>query len=359
MALGKYLSRLIVKEWLLFASAFGFILTSFAAQRFPHFSNAEIEVLFILYSLFVAVEGLQKKGLILAVAKKIESGNFIALKLTLLTFFLSMIITNDVALLVVVPLTLAIETERKGGLIISEALAANAGSAFTPIGNPQNLFIYWYYNLTPLEFFAAIASFSILFFFLLSAYAFYLDKKEKIRKPGKEKIEIQKTSFVYVIILLIIILTVLKILPIWAAFVSIIFSALFDRESLKTDYSLLFTFLFFFGVADNLKVILATEINFSGHVFLYSALISQVISNVPATLLLAKFTKNWEALLWGVSAGGFGSLFGSLANLIAYRLYVSRVKSATEIKRFTLRFLLFGYAAFVLSVLFYVLFVMK
>jgi len=73
------------------------------------------------------------------------------------------------------------------------------------------------------------------------------------------------------------------------------------------------------------------------------------MSNVPATLLFAKFTLNWQALLWGANAGGFGSLFGSLANLIAYKIYVAH-ENTNNTAEFTVRFLLMGYAALFVSI---------
>ena len=90
-------------------------------------------------------------------------------------------------------------------------------------------------------------------------------------------------------------------------------------------------------MADNLKTILSSEINHAGHIFLFSALASQVMSNVPASLLFAEFTQKWQALLWGVNAGGFGSLFGSLANLIAYRIYMTHANVRTPFS-FAIRF---------------------
>ncbi|MCD6201090.1 MAG: hypothetical protein J7K46_04690, partial [Bacteroidales bacterium] len=131
--------------------------------------------------------------------------------------------------------------------------------------------------------------------------------------------------------------------------VVILFALIFDRKALRVDYALLFSFLFFFGIADNLRTMLASEISHSGHIFLLSALASQVMSNVPATLLFAKFTSNWQALLWGANAGGFGSLFGSLANLIAYKIYVTH-EDANNTAIFAARFLLMGYVALLVSI---------
>jgi Na+/H+ antiporter NhaD/arsenite permease-like protein len=337
----------VLKEWLIIASGAGLVLTTFYAKQFPGYSVQEMQVLFILFVLFIAVNGLQKSGLILKIAQSIEKGKVIPLKLVVTTFFLSMLVTNDIALIVIVPLTLSLNINRKDVLVILEALAANSGSALTPVGNPQNLFIYWFYDIHPYTFIKTIAPFSLTFLGLL----FVASLLVKTRNGLQENLilKINKKAYVYGVLLFIVLLTVFRVLPVLTGIVVILFALIFDRKTLHVDYALLFSFLFFFGIADNLKVIFASEISHSGHVFLFSALASQVMSNVPATLLFAKFTLNWQALLWGANAGGFGSLFGSLANLIAYKIYVTH-EDTNNTARFTARFLILGYAALFVSI---------
>lgn len=337
----------ILKEWLVIASGVGLILTTFYTNHLPVYSDQEIQVLFILFVLFIAVNGLQKNGLILKIAQSIERGKVIPLKLVLTTFFLSMLVTNDIALIVIVPLTLSLNINRKDILVILEALAANSGSALTPVGNPQNLFIYWFYGVHPITFIKTIAPFSLVFLGFLIISSFFV--KVRNNSQGKQVQQSNKISYIYGALLAIILLTVFHVLPVSAGIIVIFFALIFDRKSLRVDYTLLFSFLFFFGIADNLKVILTTEINHSGHIFLFSALTSQIISNVPATLLFAKFTLNWQALLWGANAGGFGSLFGSLANLIAYKIYVTH-EDTNNTALFTARFLIMGYVALFASI---------
>ncbi len=337
----------ILKEWLVIASGVGLVLTAFYAKHFPVYSVQEIQILFILFVLFIAVNGLQKNGLILKIAQSIEKGKLIPLKLVVTTFFLSMLVTNDVALIVIVPLTLSLNINRKDILVILEALAANSGSALTPVGNPQNLFIYWFYDVHPDTFIKTIAPFSLIFLGLLVVSSLLVKTRNGVQENKIQKIN--KKAYIHGMLLFIVLLTVFHVLPILAGSVVILFAFIFDRKALRVDYALLFSFLFFFGIADNLKIILASELSHSGHVFLFSALASQVMSNVPATLLFAKFTSNWQALLWGVNAGGFGSLFGSLANLIAYRIYVTH-EDTNNIPGFTARFLMLGYVALFVSI---------
>ncbi len=342
----------ILKEWLVIASGVGLALTAFYTKRFPVYSINEMQVLFILFVFFVAVNGLQKTGFILQIAQSIEKGKAIPLKLVLTTFFLSMLVTNDIALIVIVPLTLSLNINRKDILVILEALAANSGSAFTPIGNPQNLFIYWFYDVSPGTFIKTIAPFSLVFLGLLIVSSLFVKVRNDLQKRQVQKIN--KKSYIYGVLLVIVLLTVFHVLPVLAGIVVILFALIFDRKALRVDYALLFSFLFFFGIADNLRTMLASEISHSGHIFLLSALASQVMSNVPATLLFANFTLNWQALLWGANAGGFGSLFGSLANLIAYKIYVTH-ENTNNTAIFTARFLIMGYVALFVSICLYFL----
>jgi len=127
-------------------------------------------------------------------------------------------------------------------------------------------------------------------------------------------------------------------------------------RALFIDYFLLATFLAFFGFTDNLMHILSFNLQNSTQVFLYSALASQVISNVPSALLFAEFTSDWRALLWGVSVGGYGTLISSLANLISYHLYKAYCNDS---KSYLLRFHFYNFLVFLMGILVYFIFVMN
>lgn len=337
----------VLKEWLLIASGVGFALLSIYTKHLPVYSIDELQVLFILFVLFITVNGLQKGGLLLKIAQSIEKGKVIPLKLVLATFFLSMLVTNDIVLMVIVPLTLLLNINRKDILVILEALAANSGSALTPIGNPQNLYIYWFYDIHPCTFIKTIFPFSLVFLGLLTVSSLFVVIRKDLKEDQIQKIN--KKAYVYGVLFIVILLTVFHVLPLLTGVAVIFFALIFDRKALYVDYALLFSFFFFFGIAASLKSILASEITHSGHIFLLSALASQVMSNVPATLLVAKFTSNWQALLWGSNAGGFGSLFASLANLIAYKLYITH-EGANNTAMFTAKFLAIGYMALFISI---------
>ncbi len=338
----------ILKEWLLFASAIGLIVTSIYSHHIPSFSVEEFEVIFILAVLFITVKGLERSGLILRLSQLLEQGKLVSLKLVVATFLLSMLITNDIALIVIVPLTLLLNTNRKDILVILEALAANSGSALTPLGNPQNLFIYWFYGIRPETFILSIATFSVAFLILLILISLFI-RTTNNKVSNLKTTKIKYTAFVYGALLLILILTVLHIIPVLIGVLVIVYTAVFDRRSLKIDYTLLLTFICFFGLAENMKILFSFNIEHSEHIFIFSALASQIIGNVPTTLLFAKFTAQWKALLWGSNVGGFGSLVGSFANLIAYKLYITH-KSANNIASFTIKFMVLGYVAFLIGI---------
>ncbi len=345
----------LVKHWLFMGSLAGLVASSLYLEQTPHFSPNDFSILFLLFSLFVTVKGLEVSGTLENMAVRLEKGKYVALKLTLVTFFLSMVFTNDAALVVMVPITLAIELTNRTWLMILEALAANAGSALTPFGNPQNLFIFWHFDLGPMEFIKVMLPFSLLFLCMLSATALFLDRKAHEVSKGKSAPVNLKKGTVFLFSTLVVILAILKIIPAFSAAAVILLLPFLEPSCLKVDYGLLLTILCFMGISENFKAIFQTTIEHSRHVFLLSALSSQVISNVPAALLFAKFTTNWKALLWGTNVGGFGGLIGSLANLIAYKIYISSKKEA-GIKDFTLKFMAANYACFLIgAAVFYVL----
>ncbi len=346
----------LLREWLLFGAALGVIVTSAYLRRIPEYTFQDLEIIYILFVLFVIIKGLEHTGFFSALAAGFASGKHIPIKLVLATMFLSMWVTNDIALLIVVPLTLQLRTVNKGKIVIFEVLAANAGSALTPFGNPQNLFLYWFYHLHPHEFVVTIAPFFLVFLALLVAGAAFI----KVTNHRSDSVSLRpnKRAYWYLLLLVLFVLTIFRVLPVALGIGIVLYALIFDRKSLRVDYALLASFVCFFGFADNIKVLLAAEITNSKHIFLLSAMLSQFMSNVPATVLLADFTVNWKALLWGVSVGGFGSIVGSLANLIGYKLYVnSPGDSPGQARKFFITFSVYGYAAFLVGIGVYYLFV--
>ncbi len=341
---------LITKEWLFLGSFLSLVLTSLFFRRLPVYSEKEFQVIIVLLAFFITVKGLERSGFMLRLSQRMEVGRFLEAKLVLTTFVLSMFVTNDVALVMLVPLTLMIQVEKKGTLVILEALAANAGSALTPFGNPQNLFIYWVYGIHPLSFVKTMTPFSLFFLFFILLFTLGLNRNAAVGNPRVSPATVGSKAYSYLLLLAVLILVILHWLPVIVVSLVFLYALVFDRKSLGIDYALLLTFLCFFGLADNLKQVFVTGIHHPDSVFLYTAGISQIISNVPAALLLSKYTTQWQALLWGSNVGGFGSLVASLANLIAYKLYLSHPSSRKKKKGFTVHFLLLGFTAFLMGI---------
>ena len=349
--------RFVKEEWLFVVSIVGLLSTSVYLRRVPTYDFSDFTTLYTLFVLFAIVNGLQKYRVLSKVALRMEDGHFLPVRLLLITFFFSMIVTNDVAVLSIVPVTLALNIPHKEWVVILEALAANAGSALSPFGNPQNLFIYWHYGMSFWQFIKAIMPFSLSFLALLLLMGFVISYRIHGHHPlpqTSEAIKLFKRAYFYLGALPLFVLCIVQVLPLWLGVVVLLGIFVIERGKVHTDYLLLATFAVFFGFTDNLKVLLAARLAHPHHVFLLSSLLSQVISNVPAALLMADFTDRWRALLWGVSVGGYGSLIGSMASLIAYRLYQKNVGSMAG--NFLVKFHAVSYSAFFIGWLVYLIF---
>ncbi len=346
------LTNKVAGEWLLGLSLIGLIISSIYLHRFPAYDKTDFKVIYILFIFLVIIKGLERTNLLHIIAYKFKTKKWLSQKLILLTAILSIFITNDVALLTVVPLTLSMEINNVAILIILETITANGVSALTPFGNPQNIFIYLHYHLHPLMFIKTIAPFSFisLVFVLLIA-----QKKAKItyNNSGDNSNNIlNPLAYGYLVLFFSFIMALLKILPLYIGLLALVYAIFFDKKSLGIDWVLLITFLAFFGFTDNIEHLLKISIDNPLEAFLYPAIGSQIISNVPGALFFADFTCNWKALLWGVSVGGFGSLMGSLASLISFRLYKAKKK---KVKKFVIEFHVYNYIAFFIGILTYLL----
>ncbi|TVQ70592.1 MAG: transporter [Oceanospirillales bacterium] len=256
----------------------------------------------------------------------------LAFSIIIFSALLAAIVTNDVALFIVVPLTILIGRYADipvGKLIIFEALAVNAGSAISPIGNPQNLYLWQLSGDGFLAFTLEMLpiAFAMLCIVLLLASIAFNGKRIEIAQHQSKRL-LSKPLFLIVSISYPIFLLVVEqgFAVIAAIMVLILFLILWRKLLLTVDWLILLVFVLMFivlgllaklpamtNLVDNLMDLPGAEIT-------TSILLSQVISNVPATLFLSQFSDQWYALAWGVNIGGFGLAIGSLANLIALRL---------------------------------------
>lgn len=293
-------------------------------------------VLIQLFCLMTAVGGFRSIGVFERAAGLLleKAGNLrrLGMIFTLICFFSSMLVTNDVALITFVPLTLLVYSDIKDErsriiTVVLETAAANLGSMVTPFGNPQNLYIYDHYRLSIGEFFNTMLPTAALSLVLLILLCMTIPRSP-CRMEKKADIKFPKTSMsAFAILFALCLLTVFRVVPDYVCLAAAIITALiFDRSLLlKIDYGLLGTFICFFVFVGNIARIepISRVISeaVTGREVMSAALISQVISNVPAAVMLSGFTDKGRELLLGVNIGGLGTLIASLASLISFQYY--------------------------------------
>lgn len=251
------------------------------------------------------------------------------LLLIIITFIGSMIIANDMALITFLPLgyfALSVTKQKKymAYLFVLQNISANLGGMLTPFGNPQNLYLYSYFNIPTDEFcLIMLPSFLLAVLLLVVACIPIKPIKFSLEEEFPEKLNMSKTVL-YCILFLISILIVFRVIPFLMGLLIIPVILFFvDRESLKmVDYPLLGTFFFFFIFAGNMARLDSVNNLISAllekDTLLVSILSCQFISNVPSAILLSRFTTDYPSLLLGVNIGGTGTLIASLASLITF-----------------------------------------
>lgn len=269
------------------------------------------------------------------------------LMLVVITFIGSMIIANDMALITFLPLgyfALSVGKKEKymAYLFILQNISANLGGMLTPFGNPQNLYLYSFYEIPTNEFMSIMFPPFLLAIAMLAA-ACFLVKPEKLIIDEKftEKLNVKRTAL-YIALFMFSILIVFRVIPFWLGLAIIPAVLCFvDRDALfEVDYALLGTFFFFFVFSGNLARIDAVNEFFSvllqKDALLVSVLSCQFISNVPSAILLSQFTGDYHSLLLGVNIGGTGTLIASLASLITFSEF--RILYPNEGKKYFIMF---------------------
>lgn len=330
------------KEVVLVIATILAIISAFVVPpSLSYFEYIDWHVLGLLLCLMTVMAGLQKCGLFdwlgEALLKKTNKVWQLCMVLVMLCFFLSMIITNDVALITFVPFAIvALEKSKQEHLLIPvvvfQTIAANLGSMLTPIGNPQNLYLYNLSQMSLGEFILCMLPNTILSFLLLIiGMLFIKGKNNEVHLSEKNDSHMDKKQIlIYLGLFVLSLLVVMKLLSLTFVLpIVLIVVFLMDRQVLKTvDYCLLFTFISFFvftGNLGNITVIRETLQQFvNGQELLIGIIASQGISNVPAALLLSGFTSNYRALLAGVNIGGLGTLIASMASLISYKILANK-----------------------------------
>lgn len=346
----------------------------------------DFRTLAILLSLMAIMNGFQKIGVFDFAARVLikRAGNVTALVLllVLLCFFSSMLITNDVALITFVPLTiitfekmypgsvvkpeenLCPGSEKKQSLfiistVILQTIAANLGSMLTPLGNPQNLYLYGISGMSFPQFLMMMLPYSVvsLVLILVSILFFKFYSKKLISEECISGIAGANESDVnflwnrerkilctcYGALFALSLLTVLHVISFPILFVIVMVSLivldyLFGRNVVRTtDLSLIFTFIFLFVFIGNVGRVEVFK-NFleefiSGREVISGVVASQVMSNVPTAILLSGFTEDVRGLIIGTNLGGLGTLIASMASLISFK-YIARWNKKKRLQYF-------------------------
>lgn len=332
--------KFIKKESVLVISGLMAALSMLFVPPTPDYiTYIDFRVLGLLFCLMSVVAGFDQTGIFILLSEKllmrVANTRSISFVLIMLSFLSSMWITNDVALITFVPftiliLTMADKTDYLIRIIVLQTIAANLGSMLTPVGNPQNLYLYSYYKLPIGEFLGITFPFVLLSVLLLCIFVSFLPKEHisftlhnAKKTNGKQPYRILLYSGLFLVCLI----CVLRLIDYRITFLIVALSILLlDRRVLKrVDYSLLLTFVCFFifvGNIGNIPAISNTlDSLLNSHELLVSILTSQLISNVPAAVLLSAFTEKYRTLILGTNLGGLGTLIASLASLISYKFY--------------------------------------
>ena len=324
-----------------------------------------------LFMMLCVLEGFKQENIfepVINFSRKFKSMTTLSLFLIFGVFFCSMFVTNDVSLIIFVPLTILLF--KKGDkekyilpVISMENIAAIRGSLLMPFGSPQNLFLFgqsktsvWNFmlHMSPL----CVGSAILLIIFVLVLYRknlkeeFNTELKEddlaKLEKNGDGKesakqIKIRKTAYLSLFAMIILtIVTRTKFWPVAVGIVIVVIAIVNIKLFTQVDYVLIFTFLCFFvfssSIASNPGISGVLQKAVAGNEYWWALGLSQIISNVPASIVLYPFTENFAGLIYGLDTAGLCSLIGSLASVINYRIYVREYPSNgfKFIKTFTL-----------------------
>ncbi|WP_130834524.1 SLC13 family permease [[Erwinia] mediterraneensis] len=315
------------------------LLADFRWQQLP--AAVDWHTIVTLAGLLMLTKGLEKSGYFDVAGgrlmQRFRRERALALFMVATAALLSTFLTNDVALFILVPLTLTLRKFSRlpiSRLIIFEALAVNAGSLLTPVGNPQNILIWSQGSLSVAGFIwqmLPLATLLLVSLLLLTWFSFSPRQIERHPQPPLQRWE--KPLFAVSVLLYLVFVAALEMkLTLWALLlIAVCYLLMARRVLLSIDWSLLAVFIMMF-----IDVFLLTRLPVlqhgiaalpqlsEGQFYLLAVGLSQLISNVPATILLLQKVPPGEVMAWAVNIGGFGLLPGSLANLIALRMAKDR-----------------------------------
>ena len=287
------------------------------------------------------------------IVRRFKNMRNIVLALVFVTYFGSMIMANDMALITFLPLGYFVlescgNRKLTAFTFIMQNIAANLGGMLTPFGNPQNLYLYSFYSIGAGEFFRIMAlPFAVAFVLILGVCLFVKPQGAQVLSRPHNAPSVWR-SVAYAALFALSVLIVFDVFPYyWGLLaVAVCLLVLDFRAVLRVDYGLLLTFCAFFVFSGNMARIPAVRDFLGGLIALdplaFGVLSCQVISNVPSAVLLSRFTSDYASLLVAVNIGGLGTPVASLASLITLNTY-RRVRPG-ETKKYILKFLLVNFS---------------
>ena len=287
------------------------------------------------------------------IVRRFKNMRNVVLALVFVTYFGSMVMANDMALITFLPLGYFVldscgNKKQTAFVFIMQNIAANLGGMLTPFGNPQNLYLYSYYSIPAGEFFKIMAlPFAAAFVLILAVCLFVRPQPASVQTGPKARPPLWRVA-AYTALFALSVLIVFRVFPYYWGLLAVAAALLVldFRALLHVDYGLLLTFCAFFVFSGNLARIPAVEEWLGGLIALdplaFGVLSCQFISNVPSAVLLSKFTGDYAGLLVAVNIGGLGTPIASLASLITLNTY--RLVRPGETKRYLARFLLLNFA---------------
>ena len=275
----------------------------FVKPNANYFNYINWDTIILLLIIMVIVEVLKNLAIFEILVRKLlnmtKNTRGLVFVLVFICFFSSIFITNDVSLIIFIPFSiLALKRIDRWDLIVFtvslQTIAANIGCMVLPIGAPHNIVMFTLSNISFTSFFSILLPYIILSVFFLLILMFFIPK-DNIKLPDFVNVSFNRNNF-------------------------------FKRVFLGVDYYLLLTFIALFVLIGNLENISFLNSLFKhwivGNEVVCGVVSSQIISNVPAAMLLSGFSANYEAIIVGINIGGFGTLIASMANLISFKILV-------------------------------------
>nr|WP_297494467.1 SLC13 family permease [Thermococcus sp.] len=324
-----------MREWFLAILMVLYIALAIIDNSLPKrtFGLVDWGSLSIITALIIPSKGLELSGIFGKLAPKlVERANHSGKRLLLLLLptiaFSSAVIMNDTAMLVFIPLVVALSELSgldKAKAVTLSAISANIGSALTPIGNPQNIIIWHRYELSFTTFTLRMFPFILLWLAILLTFVLF-SREERLTLGSIPGVALRKNLFLLSLLTLITNVYLGETGKHYLALlITLVVFLMFEREVLLSfDWALVLTFALIFVDFNELSIILQSSglslPREGALLILTSAGVSQLISNVPATVVFLNSNPRWLPLAVGVNAGGNGFIVSSLANLIAIRI---------------------------------------